>query len=87
MIILLCHYCEDIHSLCLCFSQAKSSMGDRESLVAVAYEYMESGFTLVGCTAIEDRLQDGVPETIRNLAKVGSASSIVTNLLLITRVL
>ncbi len=36
-----------------------------------AEEAMEQGFTLIGCTAIEDKLQDGVPECIATLAKAG----------------
>ena len=34
------------------------------------YNKIEQGLTLMGATAIEDKLQDGVPETIANLAKV-----------------
>ena len=34
------------------------------------YNEIEQGLTLVGATAIEDKLQDGVPEAIANLAKV-----------------
>ena len=32
---------------------------------------MEQNLILLGATAIEDKLQDGVPSTIANLAKVG----------------
>ena len=31
---------------------------------------IEKNLTLIGATAIEDRLQDHVPETIANLAEV-----------------
>lgn len=34
------------------------------------YNKIEQNMTLMGATAIEDKLQDGVPETIANLAKV-----------------
>lgn len=34
-------------------------------------DFIESGLHVVGATAIEDRLQDGVPETIENLTKAG----------------
>ena len=34
------------------------------------YEKIERDLTLMGATAIEDKLQDGVPETIANLARV-----------------
>ena len=36
------------------------------------YEEIEQNLHLLGATAIEDKLQDGVPETIFNLAKVWS---------------
>ena len=31
---------------------------------------IEQGLTLIGATAIEDKLQEGVPEAIANLARV-----------------
>ncbi|KAG0346180.1 hypothetical protein BG004_002265 [Podila humilis] len=41
--------------------------GDREDLIRVACETIEGRLRLLGCTAIEDRLQDQVPETIEYL--------------------
>jgi phospholipid-translocating ATPase len=35
------------------------------------YEEIETNLILMGATAIEDKLQDGVPETIANLALAG----------------
>ena len=32
---------------------------------------MEKGFDLVGSTALEDKLQEGVPETIEMIRKAG----------------
>lgn len=32
---------------------------------------MEAGFNLLGGTAIEDKLQDGVPDTISDLKRAG----------------
>lgn len=53
------------------FKEASTSIDDRDSkLTAVAYE-IEKDLHIVGATAIEDRLQDGVPETIANLEKAG----------------
>lgn len=53
------------------FKEASTSIEDRDKkLTAVAYE-IEKGLHIVGATAIEDRLQDGVPETIANLGKAG----------------
>lgn len=41
------------------------------NLIEDAEDEMEQGLTLVGCTAIEDKLQDGVPEAIAQIAKAG----------------
>ena len=35
------------------------------------YEEIEQGMQLIGATAIEDKLQDGVPDCIANLALAG----------------
>ncbi|KAI7820305.1 hypothetical protein BC939DRAFT_238225 [Gamsiella multidivaricata] len=40
---------------------------DREELIRTACESIEGRLRLLGCTAIEDRLQDQVPETIEYL--------------------
>ncbi|KAL7465170.1 hypothetical protein ACHAXS_005504 [Conticribra weissflogii] len=53
------------------FKNASTSIEDRDKkLTAVACE-IEKNLHIVGATAIEDRLQDGVPETIANLGKAG----------------
>ena len=36
-----------------------------------AYEQIESDLILLGATAVEDKLQEGVPEAISSLAKAG----------------
>ena len=41
----------------------------RGKLLDDLYEELERDMTLLGATAIEDKLQDGVPETIANLAQ------------------
>merc|ERR1711988_655293 len=41
-------------------------------------EELEKGLTLLGCTAIEDKLQDGVPECIELLAKAGLSIWVLT---------
>ena len=43
---------------------------DRDHALDVVYNKIEQNLMLIGATAIEDKLQDGVPETIANLAKV-----------------
>ncbi|XP_067279795.1 phospholipid-transporting ATPase IC [Pseudorasbora parva] len=49
--------------------EASISMGDREEALDAVYEMIENNLMLIGATAIEDKLQDGVPETIAKLAK------------------
>lgn len=46
-------------------------MDDRDGKLDAVYEEIEQGMILIGATAIEDKLQDGVPETIANLALAG----------------
>ncbi|XP_055363620.1 probable phospholipid-transporting ATPase IM [Betta splendens] len=44
---------------------------DREALLEKLYDEMERELQFVGVTAIEDRLQDGVPETVSLLQQAG----------------
>ncbi|KAK9113745.1 hypothetical protein Syun_020542 [Stephania yunnanensis] len=54
------------------FVNAKISVtADRDSLVDAVADKIESDFILLGATAIEDKLQEGVPECINNLALAG----------------
>ena len=54
------------------YHRASTSMeGDREGMVFECYMQVEKEMTLVGATAVEDKLQTGVPETIFNLADAG----------------
>ncbi|XP_076466035.1 phospholipid-transporting ATPase ID-like [Babylonia areolata] len=48
--------------------EASISLEDREEKLDAVYEEIETDLMLVGASAIEDKLQDGVPETIANLA-------------------
>ncbi|XP_041086451.1 phospholipid-transporting ATPase IC-like isoform X2 [Polyodon spathula] len=43
----------------------------RQQALEAAYERIENNLTLLGATAIEDRLQEGVPETICSLKRAG----------------
>ena len=45
------------------------SLLDREELITKVEDEIESCLTLIGATGIEDKLQDGVPETIASLLK------------------
>lgn len=52
------------------YGQAEKSLVDREEKVAKACEVIERELVLLGGTAIEDKLQDDVPDTIAYLLKV-----------------
>nr|XP_053641059.1 phospholipid-transporting ATPase ID-like isoform X3 [Cherax quadricarinatus]XP_053641062.1 phospholipid-transporting ATPase ID-like isoform X3 [Cherax quadricarinatus] len=51
--------------------EAAISLDSREDKLAAIYEEIENDLILLGATAIEDKLQDGVPQTIANLALAG----------------
>lgn len=53
------------------FQEAAASIHQREERLDAVSEEIEQNMLLMGGTAIEDRLQDGVPETIAELAKSG----------------
>ncbi|XP_057508685.1 LOW QUALITY PROTEIN: phospholipid-transporting ATPase 2-like [Actinidia eriantha] len=53
------------------FQEANSSLVDREWRVAEVCQRLEHDFEILGVAAIEDRLQDGVPETIKALRQAG----------------
>nr|CAD7427598.1 unnamed protein product [Timema monikensis] len=48
--------------------EAAVSMENRDEKLDAIYEEIETDMTLLGATAIEDKLQDGVPQAIANLA-------------------
>ncbi|KAF3821281.1 hypothetical protein GH733_011434 [Mirounga leonina] len=50
-------------------SEACLSLENREDKMSDVYEEIEKDLMLLGATAIEDKLQDGVPETITTLNK------------------
>ncbi|XP_054843035.1 phospholipid-transporting ATPase IC [Eublepharis macularius] len=75
---------ETLRTLCLCykdigneeyeawnkrFMAASVAVRNREEALDKVYEEIEKNLILLGATAIEDKLQDGVPETISKLAK------------------
>ncbi|XMA15695.1 hypothetical protein WAI453_008486 [Rhynchosporium graminicola] len=51
------------------YVDATTSLVDRQILIEKAGEMIEQNFDLVGATAIEDKLQKGVPETIDKLRR------------------
>ncbi|CAK1581121.1 unnamed protein product [Parnassius mnemosyne] len=50
---------------------AALALRDRDERLDAIYEEIETDLLLLGVTAIEDKLQDGVPETIANLSMAG----------------
>ncbi|XP_060804659.1 probable phospholipid-transporting ATPase IM isoform X1 [Amyelois transitella] len=50
---------------------AALALHDRDEQLDAIYEEIETDLMLMGVTAIEDKLQDGVPETIANLSMAG----------------
>ncbi|XP_041010362.1 putative phospholipid-transporting ATPase 9 [Juglans microcarpa x Juglans regia] len=54
------------------FTEAKNSVSaDRETLIDEVAENIERDLTLLGATAVEDKLQNGVPNCIDKLAQAG----------------
>ena len=53
------------------YHKASTSMQYRERKVEDAANLIENNLMLLGATAIEDKLQDGVPETIASLLEAG----------------
>ncbi|XP_069885159.1 phospholipid-transporting ATPase IC isoform X1 [Dipodomys merriami] len=75
---------ETLRTLCLCYKEieenefaewnkkfmaASVAVTNRDEALDRVYEEIEKDLILLGATAIEDKLQDGVPETISKLAK------------------
>ncbi|XP_072778427.1 phospholipid-transporting ATPase IC-like isoform X1 [Taeniopygia guttata] len=75
---------ETLRTLCLCyrdisqdefevwnkkFQAASLATSHRDEALDKVYEEIEKNLILLGATAIEDKLQDGVPETISRLSK------------------
>lgn len=57
---------------------AAMALANREDLLAAVAERFERNLHVLGATAIEDRLQDGVPGTIRDLARAGIKTWVLT---------
>ena len=51
--------------------QAETALHDRERLLHASAHKLECNLELLGATGIEDRLQEGVPETIATLREGG----------------
>ncbi|KAF7352855.1 Phospholipid-transporting ATPase [Mycena venus] len=53
------------------YHEATVAMEDREEKIEAVSDELERDLRLLGATAIEDKLQDGVPETIADLKRAG----------------
>ncbi|EGV64842.1 phospholipid-translocating P-type ATPase, partial [Yamadazyma tenuis ATCC 10573] len=53
------------------YYEASTSLEDRQDKLDEVADSIEGGLFLLGATAIEDKLQDGVPETIQTLQTAG----------------
>ncbi|EKM55031.1 uncharacterized protein PHACADRAFT_255350 [Phanerochaete carnosa HHB-10118-sp] len=53
------------------YHEATIALEDRQEKIDVACEAIERDLSLLGATGIEDKLQDGVPETIADLKEAG----------------
>lgn len=53
------------------YTAAATAVGGRSEKLAEAAEAIEVGMTVIGATAIEDKLQVGVPDAIASLAEAG----------------
>ncbi|XP_037355006.1 phospholipid-transporting ATPase VB isoform X3 [Talpa occidentalis] len=52
-------------------SEAEASLDNRDELLMETAQHLENQLTLLGATGIEDRLQEGVPDTIAALREAG----------------
>jgi len=62
---------EDVDAWYKKFEAAQASMSNREQALMDVAEEIETGLTVLGVTAIEDKLQDGVAETIKQVREAG----------------
>ncbi|XP_063696552.1 probable phospholipid-transporting ATPase IA isoform X5 [Culicoides brevitarsis] len=60
------------------YHKASTSLVGRERKVEDAADLIETNLTLLGATAIEDKLQEGVPETIASLIKANISIWVLT---------
>jgi magnesium-transporting ATPase (P-type) len=60
-------------------------MEDRAAKLEAVAELVEKDLILLGCTAIEDKLQEGVPQTIKTLAEAGIRLWVLTGDKMVSR--
>ncbi|ORX88782.1 phospholipid-translocating P-type ATPase [Basidiobolus meristosporus CBS 931.73] len=62
---------EEYRVWCNIYDKAATTLVNRQDELDKAAEMIEKDLFLLGATAIEDKLQDGVPDTIHTLAQAG----------------
>jgi magnesium-transporting ATPase (P-type) len=62
---------KELDQFMLDVAEAELDLKRREELLEEVYNKFERGLVLIGGTAVEDRLQDEVPETIKSLQDAG----------------
>jgi phospholipid-translocating ATPase len=62
---------EEYHAWNDRYNEATVALEGREEKIEAACEELEKDLRLLGATAIEDKLQDGVPEAIADLKEAG----------------
>ena len=55
----------------IAYEKAANSIRDRDEEIDKACEFIEHSLTILGATALEDKLQEGVPATIETLHQAG----------------
>lgn len=75
---LLCSHCSSLTALlsllsllCSRYDEADTSLEGRADKLEAVAELIEKDMQLLGATAIEDKLQEGVPDAIASLAEAG----------------
>lgn len=53
------------------YEKASNSIRDRDEEIDKVSEFIEHSLTILGATALEDKLQEGVPQTIETLHEAG----------------
>merc|ERR1719197_203459 len=69
---------EEYNQLMSEWNEAATAMDGREAKMDAVADKMERDLQLIGATAIEDKLQDEVPETIHNLLRAGIKVWVIT---------
>ena len=60
------------------YNEARCAVRDRDGQLDAAFSTLLEGMHLLGATALEDKLQDGVPETLRALQRAGIQTAMAT---------